>query len=149
MVGERSKNVVMVYTKDLKYVRQFGSHGDGPGQFKALRDVSSDDNNNLYVSDYKRECVHVFSNSGEFLHSIGHDQGGDGVKKLSGPQGVCVVGQCVYVADWDGACVSVFTTEGGYVTSFGQNKHRGPRGVCVDKDGFVYVCDYDNNRVVF
>ena len=34
MVTELSKNVVMVYTKDLKYVRQFGSHGDGPGQFK-------------------------------------------------------------------------------------------------------------------
>ena len=152
MVCEHSKNVVMVYTKDLKYVRQFGSHGDGPGQFKEIRHMSSDDNNNLYVSDYERECVHVFSNNGEFLHSIGHDQGGDGVKKLSGPQGVCVVGQYVYVADFDGECVSVFTTEGGYVTSFGQcggneGDFIGPRGVCVDKDGFVYVCEVDNNRV--
>ena len=100
-------------------MRQFGSHGDGPGQVKAIRGVSSDDNNNLYVSDYVRKCVHVFRNSGKFLYSIGHDQGGDGVKKLRGPWGVCVVGQYVYVADWDGACVSVFTTEGGYVTSFG------------------------------
>ena len=154
MVGERSKHVVMVYTKDLKYVRQFGSHGDGPGQFKAIRGVSSDDNNNLYVSDYVRKCVHVFSNSGEFLHSIGHDQGGGGVKKLSGPEGVCVVGQYVYVADWNGDCVSVFTTEGGYVTSFGhvgsnEGDFKSPSGVCVDKDGFVYVCDGDNNRVHF
>ena len=74
----------MVYTKDLKYVRQFGSHGDGPAQFKAIRGVSSDDNNNLYVSDYVRKCVYVFSNSGGFL---GHFHG---VKKLSGPMGVCV-----------------------------------------------------------
>ena len=150
MVGD--KNVVMVYTKDLKYVRQFGSHGDGPGQFKAIQGVSSDDNNNLYVSDYERECVHVFSNRGEFLHSIGHDLGGDGVKKLSGPKCVCVVGQYVYVADWGGHCVSVFTTEGGYVTSFGQSGGKEgdfwcPSGVCVDKDGFVYVCDHLNNRV--
>ena len=149
MVCERSKNVVMVYTKDLKYVRQFGSHGDGPGQFKANRGVASDDNNNFYVSDYERECVHVFSNSGEFLHSIGHDQGGDGVKKLSSPWGVCVVGQYVYVADWYGDCVSVFTTEGRYVTSFGQSGGNEGclSGVCVDKDGFVYVCDCYNNRV--
>ena len=147
MVSEHSKNVVMVYTKDLKYVRQFGSYGDGPGQFKDIRGVSSDDNNNLYVSDYVRECVHVFSNSGEFLHLIGHD-----VKKSSGPMGVCVVGQYVYVADWGGHCVSVFTTEGGYVTSFGQRggnegDFKYLRGVCVDKDGFVYVCDNGNYRV--
>ena len=152
MVGERSKNVVMVFTKDLKYMRQFGSHGDGPGLFKSIRGVSSDDKKNLYVSDCERGCVHVFSNSGEFLHSIGHDQGGDGVKKLSGPWGVCVVGQYVYVADWGGHCVSVFTTEGGYVTSFGQcggneGDFKHPSGVCVDKDGFVYVCDCHNNRV--
>ena len=152
MVCEGSKNVVMVYTKDLKYVRQFGSHGDGPGQFKAIRGVCSDDNNNLYVSDAKRGCVHVFSNSGEFLHSIGHFQGGDGVKKLSAPRGVCVVGLYVYVADFDGHCVSVFTTEGGYVTSFGQwggseGNIRCPSGLCVDMDGFAYVCDNINNRV--
>ena len=74
------------------------------------------------------------------------------MKKLSGPWGVCVVGQYVYVADRGGDCVSVFTTEGGYVTSFGQrggneDDFNSPKGVCVDKDGFVYVCDYLNNRV--
>ena len=152
MVGEQSKSVVMVYTKDLKYARQFGSHGYGPGQFKDIRGVSSDGNNNLYVSDYVRNCVHVFSNSGEFLHSIGHFQGGDCVNYLRGPEGVCVVGQYVYVADWDSYCVFVFTTEGGYVTSFGQwggnvGDFKCLRGVCVDKDGFVYICDNANYRV--
>ena len=38
------------------------------------------------------------------------------------------------------------------MTSFGQwGSNEGdfnlPYGVCVDKDGFVYVCDYANNRV--
>ena len=143
MVCERSKNVVMVYTKDLKYVRQFESHGND------IVGVASDDNKNLYVSD-ETGCVHVFSNSGEFIHSFcRHNQGGGVVRGL---EGVGVVGQYVYVADVDGACVSVFTTEGGYVTSFGQRgvsegEFRYPSGVCVDKDGFVYVCDCNNNRV--
>ena len=57
-----------------------------------------------------------------------------------------------YVGDYGGHCVSVFTTKGEYVTSFGQYGNDkgdfcGPRGVCVDKDGFVYVCDNDNKRV--
>ncbi len=46
----------------------------------------------------------------------------------------------------------MFTTEGEYVTSFGQlGREEGdfiyPLGVCVDVDGFVYVCDHDNSRV--
>ena len=149
MVTERSKNVVMVYTKDLKYVRQFGSHGDGPRQFKDIQGVSSGETGNLYVSDHSRGCVHAFSNGGEFLHSFG--QGGDGVK-LRDPVGVCVVGQYVYVASYCDHCVSVFTTEGEYVTSFGkcgcgEGDFIYPWGMCVDKDGYVYVCDTRNNRI--
>ena len=59
---------------------------------------------------------------------------------------------CMYVASSDGHCVSVFTTEGEYVTSFGKHGNgegdfRCPWGVCVDKDGYVYVCGSLNNRV--
>ena len=149
MVTECCKNVVMVYTKDLKYVRQFGSHGDGPGQFMNIFSLSSGETGNLYVGDFSSGGVQVFSNGGEFLHSFG--QGGDGVK-LRSPSGACVVGQYVYVASNGGHCVSVFTTEGEYVTSFGKHgsgegDFRYPWGMCVDKDGYVYVCDDNNNRV--
>ena len=149
MVSEGSKNVVMVYTKDLTYVRQFGSNGNGPGQFKDIRDVSSDDDSNLYISDYKRRCVQVFSCNGKFLHSISQGRGGG---ELNVPIGICVAGQYLYVAEWKAHCVSVFTTKGEYVTSFGQEgsgegKFNHPRGLYVDKDGFVYVCDHFNSRV--
>ena len=149
MVSECSNKVVMVYTKDLKYVRQIGSHGDGPGQFSNIYGVSSDAHNNLYVCDSGKGRVCVFSNSGDFLYSF--SQSGVGVEKLKWPVGVCVFGQYVYVVN-GGHCVSVFTTEGEYVTSFGQcgdgeGDLKYPEGVCVDKDGFVYVCDYWNGRV--
>ena len=148
MVTEHSKNVVMVYTKDLKYVRQFGSCGDGPGQFKNIDlGVSSSETGNLYVSDYVRKCVHVFSNGGEFMYSFGEGVGGHGVK-FNAPFGVCVVGQYVYVGNDSDHGVWVFTTEGEYVTSFGKHDLRSPRGMCLDKDGYVYVCDYMGNRVV-
>ena len=150
MVTEGSKNVVMVYAKDFKYVRQFGSHGAGPGQFQNILSVSSGDTGNLYVGDHWRGCVHVFSHGGEFLHSFG--QGGGGVRKLIAPVGVCVVGQYVYVCNYSGHDMSVFTTEGGYVTSFGERGEgegdfNHPSGMCVDKDGYVYVSEYGNKRV--
>ena len=138
MVSEGSKNVVMVYTKDLTYVRQFGSNGNGPGQFKDIRGVSSDDDGNLYISDYERRCVQVFSSNGKFLHSISQGRGAWG--ELSHPIGICVAGQYLYVAEWKAHCVSVFTTKGEYVASFGQQgsgegKFNHPRGLHVDKDG--------------
>ena len=134
---------VMVYTKELKYVRKIGSHGDGPGQFGAIWGVSSDEHGNLYVSDRGKSCIHVFSN-GEFLHSFGC--GEDGEKVLSSPYGVCVAGQYVYVVNYRKNFVSVFTTKGEHVTTLGQRgsgdgDFKYPKGVCVDKDGFVYVCD--------
>ena len=141
---------IKVYTKELKYVRKIGSHGDGPGQFGAdIWGVCSDERGNLYVSDYDKSCVHVFSN-GEFLHSFGC--GEDGEEVLLGPYGVCVASQYVYVVDYVEDCVSVFTTKGEHVTTFGKRGSGdgdfiNPYGVCVDKDGFVYVCDYANNRL--
>ena len=144
MVTERSKNVVMVYTKDLKYVRQFGSHGDGPGRFMDVLGVSSSETGNLYVTDCARKSVHVFSNGGESIGSVSII---DGVK-LHRSFGVRVVGQYVYVANNSDRGVCVFTTEGEYVTSFGEHDLRNPTGICLDKDGYVYVCDYTGNRVV-
>ena len=72
MVSEHNSTVVMVYTKNLKYVRRI----DGQGQFVNIRDISSDEKMNLYISDYDRGCVHVFSNGGGFLYSFGQDSVG-------------------------------------------------------------------------
>ena len=54
------KGGVKVYTKELKYVRKIGSHGDGPGQFGGIWGVSSDEHGKLYVSDYVKSCVHMY-----------------------------------------------------------------------------------------
>ncbi len=65
---------------------------------------------------------------------------------------MCVSGQYVYVTNYYGHNVSVFTTEGDYVTSFGQygnqkGQFRFPWDVFVDVDNFIYITDYNNNRV--
>ena len=146
MLCERDyEGTIMMYDRELKYVR-FVQHC-GLGEFK---DVSADNHGNLYVTDYTNDCIQVFSNDGVFLRSFGSDS--NGVKRLGGPDSVCVSGHYVYVTNYSGHYVSVFTTEGDYVTSFGQEgsgegEFKLPCGVCTDKDGFVYVADCDNNRV--
>ena len=151
MVCDSENDCIHVYTTELDYVRQIGSHGIDPGKFYSIHDISSDEHSNLYVSESRESRrIQVFSNRGEFLRSFGRDE--NGVNKLNRPCGVCVAGQYVYVANRYNHNISVFTTEGAYVTSFGQwglseGDFMNPWGVCVDGGGFVYVCDYNNNRI--
>ena len=147
MVCDDKYSCVMVYTKELEYVRQIGSPGEGPGQFNIIRDVSSDEHGNLYVSDAHNHRIQVLSNGGEYLRSIGYDG-----NRLDFPFGVCLSGQYVYVADNDNHNISVYTTMGGHVTTLGQwgrnkSEYSCPCKVYTNKDGYIYVCDYDNNRV--
>ena len=145
MVCDNKYKCVMVYTKELVYVRQIGSPGKGPGQFNNIRDVSSDEHGNLYVSVAGNHHIQVLSNGGEYLHSIGSDG-----NRLKWPFGVCVSGQNVYVADHRNHNISVYATTGEYVTTLGQRgsnegEYSSPRGVSTDKDGYIYVCG--NKRV--
>ena len=146
MVCERgNKGTIMVYDRELQYVRQIAGRGMG-----TFYDLSPDNHGNLYVIDYDNSIIRVFSIGGDLLRSFGCDE--NGVKKLNIPYGVCVASQYVYVIDFGPHRVSMFTTEGMYVTSFGHHGSEegcfvSPHALCVDRDGFVYVADHGNNRV--
>ena len=140
-----SKGTIMIYNRELEYVRRI-VHED-MGEFINL---SSDSHGNLYVTDWSKSMIRVFSNDGVHLRSFGCDS--NGVKRLKYPHGICVSGQYVYVSNELGHDVSVFTTAGHYVTSFGQGDHkegefRYLHGICIDQHAIVYVCDCFNNRV--
>ena len=137
---QRFRGAIMVYDRELNYVRCIQDKGMG-----AVMGISADVRGNIYVTDRTNSLIQVFSASGVFLRSFGNN-------KLSGPYGVCVFGQYVYVSDVRKYCVSVFTTAGVYVTSFGQcgskeGEFIGPYCLCIDKNGFLYVCDCGNNRI--
>ena len=137
-----SKGTVMVYNRELKYMRRIELKNTGQ-----VVDISADVRGNLYMTDDHHSGIQVFGVDGAFLHSFGHDK--NEVKK---PWKLCVSCQYVYVTDISNHCVSVFTTDGVYVTSFGQHGSKegmftNPNCVYVDKNCFVYVCDYSNNRI--
>ena len=58
----------------------------------------------------------------------------------------------VYITEYVSSRVSVFCTSGEFVHSFGKfgagrGELRFPRGIAIDQDGFVFVCDAGNKRI--
>ena len=77
---------------------------------------------------------------------------GVGPGELCYPAGVAIDGDQVYITEYGNHRVSVFSTEGKFLKSYG---HYGeakvqfcrPRSVHVNKDGFILVADFGNNRI--
>ena len=141
MVFNSEDDSIMTFNTELEFVRKVGVY---KGEKQALGNLpfSQDNNGNLYVV-YKDSSIHVFTNRGQFLRSFA-------VKKLANPRDICIFGEYVYITDYVNSVVLVYTTEGEHVTTFNQLQcgFKFPWGICADKDGFIYVCDYGNKRII-
>ena len=136
------------------YVRQernYSSLSD-PLNFAGLSstpyDVAIDDNGDIYVAIYGNHCIEVYSQSGSTIRTIGTPWTcGSGEGQFNYPSGIAVCGSMLYVADWNNSRVQKLTTSGEFVSQFGNNHLKNPRGICLDKDGKVYVSSCKNNRI--
>ena len=136
---------VQVFDTDLNFLDSFGTRGSGEGEFSCPLDISTDRDGCLYVADYANDCVQVFSQSGSFLRSFG--KRGHGPGELFGPGGIHVHNEHVYITKWGSRRVSVFTTSGEFASSFTVGQSGFGRGITTDRDGYLYVCDPDTNRI--
>ena len=148
-VCDRDNHRLQVFTKErLEFVKTIGSRGQGDEHFDRPVDITQDELGNMYVCDHGNNRVKLLNKQGEFQFSFSKKANG----QLNSPPGVCVVDQFVYVVECGGHCVSVFSRDGQFVASFGkggikEGEFNYPCGICVDCDGFVYVCDRVNKRV--
>ena len=139
---------IQVFNCDLNFFRSIGSHGNGRREFNEPLDIKFDTAGNMYVADFGNWRVQVLDTSGQFIRAFGQERGG----KLRWPLGLHIVDKYVYVSDWSGSCIVVYETSGQFVTLFGrsgQNEGEFSHPICITSctDGFIYVCDFFNNRV--
>ena len=152
-VCDTSNQRIQVFDTELNYITSIGGgEGSGPGQFNEPCDVSFDDSSMLHVADSDNHRNQVLDQDGKYVREYG--QRGSGLRQLKWPNFIHVDHNYVYVSEWGNNYVSVFTTSGRFVHTIGRHMHGsgpgeldGPRGVVVDTDGFVYVCDFFNHRV--
>lgn len=168
-VADEWLNRINVYGQDGDFIRDWGSYGTGDGELNRPSGLAIGMDGTIFVVDSLNHRVQKFTLDGEFLGQFGTFGSGPG--ELNTPWGIGLDGDGnVFVADWRNDRIQQFTTQGEWQASFGQPGTGGdtsiaremggirlasvpvgqfnrPAGVCVDRDGDIYVADWLNNRV--
>ena len=131
---------------DLTFSYSFGSYGSAKGQFCFPRFITIDNQGFVYVSDWDNNRIQVFTSEGKYISQFG-------TFGQSPPIGLIINNNLLYVAEEYNHRVSIFTTDGQFVNSFGEKGNKkdqfnGPYGIALDNEGYVYVCDFWNDRLV-
>lgn len=152
-VADTHYHRVCIYRPDGTLVRQFGSHGQGPGQFIFPTDVAIADDGRIFVSEYGgNDRVSVFSPEGEFLSSFGSF--GDGPEQFSRPAAMAMDRPrgLLYIADACNHRIVVYDLAGHRQGQIGQlgnaaGQLRYPYGLALSSEGNLVVCEFGNNRI--
>ncbi len=136
----------------LFYQTQWGTSGGGNGQFNNPLGITTDANENIYVTDSSNNRVQVFDAHGNYLSQWGGSGGGIG--QFNQPQGISYdkISNHLFVADGQNNRVQVFTLSGVPVTQWGtagsgNGQFNLPIQVAFDSQDNAYVTDDNNNRV--
>ena len=153
-IVDRINHRIQVLNPDLTFSHSFGSEGSANGQFNSPYDIAIDSQGLVYVADSNNYRIQKFSPDGKFVGQFGSKGSGPG--QPNRPAGITIdtaATGLVYVSERGNHCISVFTSDGVFVSRFGSkgsniDQFYNPRDLAFNKDGLLYVCDFNNYRLV-
>jgi sugar lactone lactonase YvrE len=117
---------VLKFSKEGKFIKQWGGHGSGPGQFEVPHSLAFDSKGRLFVADRGNNRIQIFDQDGKFLAEW---------KQFARPSGVYIDKKDnIYVADSESQPVKIEGRQAGY--GFNPGYKRGIRTGSA-KDGSV------------
>jgi hypothetical protein len=142
-------NRVVRFTKDGKYVSEFGRKGSGRGEFSEPHTIAIDSRGRLFVGDRENNRIQIFDQNGTFL---------DEWRQFGRPSGIFITANdTIYVADSESGPdtgahelpgikkgIRIGSAKDGAVSAFIEDMesttpdHSGAEGVGVDARGNVY-----------
>jgi len=151
-VTDAANQRVVIFSGEGEFIRQFGSEGDGPGEFQRPTGIAVGPAGSIYVADYMQDRIQKFTAKGEFLRQWGST--GSGNEQFRSPNGLAVDKKGrVYVADFMNKVVKVFSPKGEFVHTVGQPGQWQlgdldyPTDVDVGPNGQIFVADAYNYRI--
>lgn len=147
--------VAMAFSGSLSaettFLNDWGSSGNGNGQFDAPTGLAIGPAGNVYVTDSNNRRVQKFDHNGTYLDQWGSSGTGDGQFNLPADIVVSPGGE-VYVADKFNDRIQKFDSSGNFLTKWGSlgsgaGQFDLTEAVEVAPNGLVYVADRFNDRV--
>ena len=65
--NEDGNNRVMKFSKDGKYIKEWGKTGYAPGEFRTLHAIAMDSRGRIFVADRANNRIQIFDQEGKFL----------------------------------------------------------------------------------
>ncbi len=122
------------------------------GELRSVYGVTVDLEDNIYVIEENRCCVHKFSMDGVLLATIGKK--GGGILEFNSPVDICYNrgDNNLYVPDQDNHRIQIISTDLTFVGYFGtrgseNGQFQKPLCVAFDSAYNLYVTDYNNCRI--
>ena len=142
-------NRVVKFTKDGKYIREWGRKGSGKGELSEPHTIAMDSRGRLFVGDRENNRIQIFDQDGQLL---------DEWRQFGRPSGIYITrDDVIYVADSESGPdtgaheltgirkgIRIGSARDGSVTAFIEDMepttpdHSGAEGVGVDAQGNVY-----------
>jgi len=145
---------IQKFTADGKFIFQWGSHGNDPGQFVRPQNLAIDARDRIWVADACNHRIQVFDATGATARLVGiWGRQGTAVGCLSYPYDLALDGQGhVYVCEFGNQRIQKFTLDGKSLGCWGHpGRGRGqlsrPWAIALDSQQRLYVLDTYNHRV--
>ena len=148
IVDVGNKRIQHVDVQTGTSVKRFGKFGQAKGEFSVPVDVCLDEEHNIVVTEWGNGRIQVITQEGETIAIFGNS----GAEKLNHPTSCIPYKNTFLVSDLGNNCVKAFVHSGTFLYKIGKKGNQdgqfnGPRGMLVDSNNNLLVCDRNNNRV--
>jgi peptidylamidoglycolate lyase len=153
--GYRNSRIVK-FDSTGKYLFEWGTKGDAPGQFNIPHAIDLDNRGNVYVADRENNRVQVFAPDGKFLRSLTDESYGKvfSIAWHSTDSTLLAVDDYTFLKlRHRGSDIFVFDSSGGVRSRFGRSgSYDGPAGwyhdIAADREGNIYIGDILNDKIL-